>query len=370
MKYKTLQDIENAREVISCPGDTLAEIITNKGMSQTELASRMGRPLKTINEIIMGKTAITPETALQLQRVLGPTAHFWLNYEKTYRLELAEIEETEKLLKLNEWTTKFPLAQMKKLQWISFENNTISKVNALFCFFAIANIESFNKFYTENLYKTLYRISAKDDKNPNAILSWIRQGDIQAESIKSPSYNAKKFKEALPEIKKIMALHPDNFFHLLQAICLDCGVKILYTPCLSKTPISGATRWQNDNPIIQLTGRYSRNDIFWFTFFHEAGHILLHGKKDIFIEDIEHSEEVQIKEIEANEFAINWTLTLQEELKIINSLPLSVSKISEYAKQFDTHEAIIIGRLAKNKHIHDSFGWTNNIFRKIELKNI
>lgn len=98
MKYKTFQDIQNAREVISCPGDSLLETINFKGISQTELAMRMGRPLKTINEIIMGKAAITPETALQLERVIGPSADFWLNYERQYRLDLAEIQESEQML--------------------------------------------------------------------------------------------------------------------------------------------------------------------------------------------------------------------------------------------------------------------------------
>lgn len=98
MKYRTLQDINNAKEVISCPGDTLLETIQAKGISQSDLALRMGIPLKTINEIMMGKAAITPETAIQLERVIGPSAQFWLNYERQYRLDLAEIAEAERLL--------------------------------------------------------------------------------------------------------------------------------------------------------------------------------------------------------------------------------------------------------------------------------
>ncbi|HZV70657.1 MAG TPA: ImmA/IrrE family metallo-endopeptidase [Saprospiraceae bacterium] len=112
-----------------------------------------------------------------------------------------------------------------------------------------------------------------------------------------------------------MADHPDGFFEKLQRICLEAGVKVVPTPNLPKVPICGSTRWINDTPLIQLSGRYKRNDSFWFTFFHEAGHILLHGKKDIFLKDVEYSDKDLEKEKEADEFAIKWTLTEKKKQK-------------------------------------------------------
>jgi len=112
----------------------------------------------------------------------------------------------------------------------------------------------------------------------------------------------------------------------------------------------------NDTPFIQLTGRYNRNDSFWFTFFHEAGHILLHGKKDIFLEKVDFSDKDQQKEKEADEFAIKWTLTAAEEAEILASAPLNEEDIRVYAKKFNTHPAIIIGRLQYKKLIPYSLG--------------
>ena len=96
--YKTIEDIKTAKQMISHPGDTLAEILAIKGISQSSLAKRMGIPIKTIHEIIKGKAAIMPETAIQLERLLGTEAAFWLEREKNYRLELAEIDEAEAIL--------------------------------------------------------------------------------------------------------------------------------------------------------------------------------------------------------------------------------------------------------------------------------
>jgi addiction module HigA family antidote len=64
------------------PGETLRETLEFLGMTQAQLADRTGRPKKTINEIISGKAAITAETALQLERVLGVPASFWSNLER------------------------------------------------------------------------------------------------------------------------------------------------------------------------------------------------------------------------------------------------------------------------------------------------
>jgi addiction module HigA family antidote len=75
-------------DFISPPGETLAEILEEKNMSQSELAQRMGRPKKTINEIIKGKAEITINTSLQIQLVLGTPASFWIERERLYRESL------------------------------------------------------------------------------------------------------------------------------------------------------------------------------------------------------------------------------------------------------------------------------------------
>lgn len=80
------------------PGEYLAEEIEERGITQKELARRMGRPLNTINEIINGKKAITAETALQLEEVMPEIpARFWLNLETDYQLTRALINKRSKL---------------------------------------------------------------------------------------------------------------------------------------------------------------------------------------------------------------------------------------------------------------------------------
>jgi HTH-type transcriptional regulator / antitoxin HigA len=171
--------------------------------------------------------------------------------------------------------------------------------------------------------------------------------------------------EILPKLKAIMALQPIEFFSQIQALCNYAGVKVVHTPCLPKAPIHGSTRWLNDIPLVQLSGRYKRNDIFWFTFFHEIGHILLHGKKYISIENIEYDGENQMYEEQANQFSAELLLSKDQENEIRNNRNLTENDIINYAKSFETHPAILIGRLQHNKII--PFGMGNNFFNPISF---
>lgn len=367
MKYKTLEDIEAAEFLISPPGETLAETMENKGINQPELATRMGRPLKTINEIIKGKAAITSETAFQLERVLGVPATFWLERERNYQLELAEIKQAREMLEAKDWIAQFPMKEMKQFGWIDFSDGVVEKVNQILTFFAVSDKKAFENYYNQSTYATAFRLSTAKKKNPYAVAAWLRQGELQATQIKAPVFDAKSFKSALEKIKALMANEPETFFNLLQEICLGAGVKVVHTPCLPNSPACGSTRWINDSPLVQLSNRYQRNDIFWFTFFHEAGHILLHGKKDIFIEGLEYTEEVLEKEKEADEFAIKWTLTSKQEQEILAEPSLTVEAVEAFARKFTTLPALIIGRLAKQGILHPSLGWTHGLFRKISF---
>jgi Zn-dependent peptidase ImmA (M78 family) len=139
----------------------------------------------------------------------------------------------------------------------------------------------------------------------------------------------------------------------------------VYTQNLPKAPISGAARWFHNKPIIQLSGRFKTNDHFWFTFFHEAAHIILHGKKDIFLENVEGTEINKEKEEEANAFAAKLLLTENELQQIIDAAPLNEEIIQEFSEKFRTPAGVIIGRLQHVKRVPFHFG--NSFRQKMDL---
>jgi addiction module HigA family antidote len=347
------------------PGETLEEKLAELGMGPKEFAVRSGKPEKTVIAILKGKSSITPEMAVQFEHVLKIPAHFWLNMQRNYDEFLAREERQELLAQSTGWTKQFPITDMVKKNWIPHKERIEEKTAELLAFFSISSHIAWEDYYLKQQLRVAFRISLAHTKEPHAISAWLRQGELQAAELTAKPYEEKNFRKILPEIKSIMAKHPASFFRQLQDLCREAGVKVIHTPCINKAPINGSTRWINDTPLIQLTGRYKRNDIFWFTFFHEAGHILLHGKKDIFLEDIEYSEKDKQKEKEADNFAIKWTLSKEEQEEIAGSFSKKEDKIVEFAKRFNTHPAIIVGRLQHEKLVPYSFG--KHFFETVEF---
>jgi HTH-type transcriptional regulator/antitoxin HigA len=365
MRERMRKAIEGTLATLSPPGDTIQETIDAIGMSQTELAERMGRPKEKVNDMIKGREPITTPTAFQLERVLGIPASFWINREKEYRKQVYELEQEEFLENCKEWLYEFPVKELKKLGWLPDTNQMHVLVNSLLTFFSVASADEWDSIYIKNEVSASFRISLANTSNPYSISTWLRIGELEAKKLKVEEYDRKKFKDNLSDIKELAFESPKDFSRRLQDICALCGVAVIYTPNLPKAPISGAARWVYNTPLIQLSGRYKTNDHFWFTFFHEAGHIIEHGKKDIFLESVEGTPVDRQKEAEADRFASTWLLTDAELEEIIANRPISETKIIEFSKRFRTLPGIIIGRLQHMKLIPHSVG--NRLRTAIDL---
>jgi len=348
--------------IVFHPGETLSERLEELGMGRKEFAVRSGKPEKTIFAILKGESSITPEMAVQFENVLQIPAHFWLNKQRSYDEYIARQKQEKLLEEAEDWARKFPYADMAKKGWVPKTRKAPEKAKYLFSFFAISNYTSWGSYYVEKQLKVAFRISLKHTKQPYAVSAWLRKGELQAAELSVNSFDKKALKALLPKIKKIMAEQPADFFKTLQNLCAEVGVKLVYTPTIEKAPINGSTRWLGDTPLVQLSNRYKRNDIFWFTLFHELGHILLHGKKDIFLEDVKYvkgtsmSKAAKQKEQEADDFSSDWLLSKKDEEEILNATSLDRTKIIEFAKKFGTHPGIIIGRLQHEKVIDYSEG--------------
>lgn len=294
--------------VVFHPGETLAEKLEEMRMGPKEFSLRAGKPEKTIIAVLKGKSAITPDMSVQFENVTKIPAHFWMNHQRSYDEFIAREKRKVTIEEAVVWAKKFPLSEMIKKNWLPPVTSIQEKTIKMLTFFGFANHTAWENYYFKQQLKVAFRISLAQTNEPYALSAWLRKGELQAAELPANVYSEKKFKDALPKIKSIMATHPEGFFKPLQDICLDAGVKVVQTPSINKIPISGSTRWLNNTPLIQLTDHYPHNDSFRFTFFHEAGHILLHGKKDIFLEDIAYSGKDPEKEREADDFANKWPL--------------------------------------------------------------
>jgi len=349
------------------PGVTLKEKLTEIGMGVKEFAIRTGKPIKTISNIINGKSSITPDMAIQFENVLKIPASFWLKRQQNYDETIARAKREEMLKESVEWAQKFPYAELAKLGWVKPTRKTTEKTKELLNFFSLSKHTAWENVYFNQQLNVNFRISLAHSKDPYALSAWLRIGELVSKKIDVPKYNRTMFLKMLPNLKEIMSTKEHGFFKDVQKICLNAGVIVIYTPNLPKAPISGATRWIDDNPVIQISDRFKRHDIFWFSFFHEIGHVILHGnKKNIFLEDIDFNFKDIEKEEEADKFAVKWVFSEEEYKEILKNNRLTEKLINEYAKKFMTHPGIIIGRL---QHDHIIKPWVGKEFIvKINLR--
>jgi HTH-type transcriptional regulator/antitoxin HigA len=332
----------------SPPGDTLLETLETIGMSQAELAERTGRPKKTINEIIKGRASITPETALQLERVLGIPASFWNNRESQYREIIATLEEQELLENHLDWLKNFPLRQMIKMGWINRFEDKVNQLKELLRFFGVASPHQWSSLWESKAARL--RKSPSFQSNPYAVAAWLRRGEIEAHSVKCKPFDQKAFRAALNKIRVLSNEPPEVFVPETERLCADAGVALVFVPELRGTRASGATRWLNNiKALIQLSLRYGSDDHLWFTFFHEAGHILLHPKKAAFLEcdKMEYDE----LEKEADKFAADILLPAYKFRRFINSRHLSKESIIDLAHEISISPGIVVGRLQHDGYL-------------------
>lgn len=336
----------NKLAIVFHPGMTLAEKLEEMGMGVKEFAVRTSKPEKTIIAVIKGNSSLTTEMAVSFENVTKIPASFWLKKQQMYDEFLVRKNREATLAASVDWMKQFPVTEMAKRGWIAAKKTVEEKVNELFSFFGISTEKAWADYYLNKQLKVAFRISLSGMKDPHAMSAWLRQGDVLAGEMRSnAAFSEKELRQALPRMKEIMANEPKDFLKQLQDVCLSCGVKLICTPCLPKAPIGGATRWINDYPVVQIASRYKRYDIFWFNFFHEIGHILLHGKKEIFLEKAGCFEQDEQKEREADDFAANVVLAKEDERTIVFRNKYNRTAIIAAAKEFGTHPSIIVGRL-------------------------
>jgi HTH-type transcriptional regulator/antitoxin HigA len=341
------------------PGETLLETIEAIGMSQAELAERTGRPKKTINEIIKGKAAITPETALQFERVLGIPAGFWNNLERNFQETLARLNEQKSLQRQINWLKKMPLNVLIKMGWVKKHSDKVQQLQAVLNFFGVASPEQWETRWMGT--QVSFRTSKVFSNNPYAIASWLRMGELTARKFSCKPFDASKFKNALLSIRQLTVKPPEHFQQEVIRSCADAGVAVAFVPEIPGIRASGATWWVTPNKaVVQLSLRYKSNDQLWFSFFHEAGHILLHGKKEVFIE----GDDKNSKEDEADRFASDALIPPKKYIQFIRAGRCSKTAIQTFASELGIAPGIVVGRLQHDDKLLHSH--CNDLKKKFE----
>ena len=330
------------------PGWVLDDYLETRGISQAEFARRCGRSPKLISEIISGEASLSPETALQFEKVLGLDATVWLGIESNYRLHQAQEDESFRARGYVEWSRDFPIGELVKRGILDKPSSEVDAVSKLLSFFAIASVDVWQLKCEE--MSAAYRHSPSFQSDPAVLATWLRLGELLAAEKECAEYNKPEFLRALRSIRELTTKPFEEALAEAGRLCSQAGVALVCVKPFNRMAVSGAARWLSPRKaMIQLSARHKSDDHFWFSLFHESAHILLHSKKHIYVDASEGTN--TNSEAEADEWASDILIPCDEWERFVFSPRFSQAVVCRFAAEQGIAPGIVVGRLQHEKLI-------------------
>lgn len=272
------------------PGEHLLDELRRLGISQADLAARTGLSAKHINQMTKGAATVTPETAVQLDLATGTPARQWLTYEANYRSHLATAAARSKLKEWYTWLSHFDLPELYKHNILNRSDPKERQVELLLRFFGISNPSGWTRVWEPRF--TSFRRSPAFEPSQSATTVWLRIGQLKALDLQTGTYDANRLRDLLPSLRRLTQADPPESLAKLPELLRPAGVALVYAAELKGCRASGASWWASPRKaVILLSNRGKREDRFWFSLFHEIGHVLLHTKRNTFLDQQPNDEE-------------------------------------------------------------------------------
>lgn len=333
------------------PGFYVAEIIEDMGITQSEFASRLGTSTKTLSELVNGQTGITKDLAKKLSAMLGISAGFWLNAQKTYDEKVIEIERRKDMEGQIGIINLIDYAYFVKNVNLKPTRNVSEKISILCEYF---NIFSLKQLCSPDFLVNFRTAVLATEKNIINSQAWLQTALNCARNIETSEFNAAKLRSYLPEIRSMTLQCPDVFLPRLKKIFSECGVVFVLLPHLKNSGINGAVKWLTSTRVLlAMNDRRAYADTFWFSLFHEIKHVLQQKVKSTFITASISEWNIYNKKLEdeADTFARDYLIPKSEYNSFVLNNNFTKSDIINFAKSIEIHPGIVVGRLQYDKKI-------------------
>jgi Zn-dependent peptidase ImmA (M78 family)/plasmid maintenance system antidote protein VapI len=296
-----MMDERSTPDWFSKPGDSIRAAMHKRGVAASELARHFDGGIGRVRSLLDGTGSIDEETAYGLTAILGANAKFWLtrqeNFDVAVNRAVARIcsEEDEDVI------LSIPVPGQKPRGKLTAERKA-QEVRRRLVYFNVPTINSWTLRYGRLVSDTDFRKSTAFSSNDDATLLWLRRGELESDMVNTRPWQPGNLEDRLTAIRRLSQVrHPQSFLPKLRDLCAEAGVALVVVKAPKGCTASGAARMVDpDKAMLLLSFRYRTDDQFWFTVFHEIGHLLLH-KAHTFLDSDE--TPYDDREIEANEFA-------------------------------------------------------------------
>lgn len=324
----------------SSPGATIQDLIESKSSSPAQVAAACGLGFDEFELLLKGSLPLSKTIAESLATCLGGSVSFWIRREERFR-------ESEAIVEADKWVQSLPLKSMKKLSWLEVPNDWRARIDACLEFFGMDSLDNWKHSYADQLQSVRFRTSPTYSNQISSVSTWLRAGEIAIRDDAVGRFNPDALASALPELRKLTRVAaPEEFIPQLQALVARCGVSCVIIPVPEGCAASGASRVLGDgSALIQLSGRYLSDDQFWFSFFHEVAHLLLHKDLPLHVDGDSAAFEPDNAEFEANTFSADVLWPLEQRPPTVQLKKPTRREIIRLASRAGTSPGIIAGQL-------------------------
>ncbi len=328
---------------VSPPGHTIISLMEQNELTVEDFAERIGRTKSTTQKLLDGQHVIDVELARRLSDVFGASENFWIAREHDYRANI-EAPVHVSVSSFEDLIHTLPLADMKKFGWIDNVMSREDKIAESMEFFGVSTIAQWQGRYENAFRGAAYRRATAYATCEIATTAWLRQGEIETQADNVAEWSPEQLRLELDGFRRLTWYKsPSLFLPKLKEGLARAGVKFAIVRAPKGCSASGAVRiLADDTPHIQLSFRYLSDDQFWFSLFHEIGHLLLHFDKMPILENTEPNEEEY--EDEANQFASQVIVPMMHQEELLG-LAASKLRIIGFAKKVGIAPGLIVGQL-------------------------
>lgn len=324
---------------MSPPGATIQSVLREKGISKRQFCKNIELSTKELDHLLDGRIGITIRLARKLSEALGASVEFWMTRDFQFQESLANLRKHEQ-----EWVKRIPVRDMVTFGWMEPVTQSSERLESCLKFFGVSSTAAWEQKYGKLQEQVAFRASGSFESEQAAVAAWLRQGEIEAARVDCADWNPSHLKKNIGYIRSLTRIaKPRRFLPRLVACCASSGVAIAIVRTPTGCPASGAVRFLSPKKaLIQLSFRFLADDHFWFTLFHEIGHLFLHRPKGIVLEHTNAPDTPE--ENEANEFAAN-ALVPMEYKKELMQLTANPREVIRFAVRLGVSPGIIVGQL-------------------------
>ncbi|MCR5331400.1 MAG: HigA family addiction module antidote protein [Lachnospiraceae bacterium] len=337
-----------SRDLIIHPGETIADILVERGITQAELAARTGVTPAYVCNVIAGKKDISGKFAFALEYALGVSKSFWINLQANYDAELLEFNAPETITdeeRIARSSLKDVVKYLRDSGKMPIREAVDDSILSLRKVLQISNIANLKEIVPEGAL----RMSAKSKINPYVMGAWVRLCQIAGErrNVKT-EFDVKRIDELVVKAKAVMCSAGESVQKSLTELFSEYGIDFSVMWNFRGAPVQGYISKKNDGTyqmVLTIRGAYA--DIFWFSLFHELGHIV-NGDVTGTINFIDYNEIAEV-EIGANDFASTRLIKPDAYEHFVEKGDYSLDAIKTFAVSQGIRPYIVIGRLQREK---------------------